>query len=249
MRGVATIYRRELAGLFFAPLAWVLLCLGLLYNGFFFLFFLKSSGGLVNPALELALGGGLPFWFLMVLLPPLLTMRMVSEESRSGMLEFLLTAPVKDGAVVLGKALAATTFLALFFAAIPLYGVLLAALGAPPDWGQLATGYAGAVLLSALFAALGLFASALSGTPLLAAFLATLGNLALVFLPFASGGVRGFAPQVFDWIARRVNVIAAIQGSFLTGALDSAHVVFLLAWTAVFLFAATRAVEARRWWP
>jgi len=248
MRGVLTIYRRELSGLFFGPLAWVLLCLGLLYNGFFFLFYLKSGGGLVNQALELSLGGGLPFWFLMVLLPPLLTMRMISEESRSGMLEFLLTAPVTDSALVLGKALAATTFLGLVFAVVPLYGALLALLGAPPDWGQIATGYAGAVLTGALFSALGLFASALSGTPLLAAFLATLANLAVVFLPFASAGVRGYAPRVFDWIGERVSVIGAFQGSFLTGALDSSHVVFFLAWTAVFLFAATRAIEARRWW-
>jgi ABC-2 type transport system permease protein len=248
MSGIGTIYRRELAGLFFAPLAWVLLCLGLAYNGFFFLFYLKSGGGLVNQAFQLSLGGGLPFWFLMVMLPPLVTMRMISEERRSGMLEFLLTAPVRDAAVVLGKALAATTFLAFFYAAVPLYGVLLAALGAAPDWGQLLTGYVGAVLTGALFSAVGLFASALSGTPLLAAFLATLANLALVFLPFASGGVHGFAPRVFDWIARRVNVIGAFQGSFLTGALDSAHAVFFLAWTGVFLFAATRAVEARRWW-
>jgi len=246
MTGIATIYRRELSGLFFAPLAWVLLCLGLLYNGFFFLFYLKSGGGLVNQAFELTLGGGLPFWFLMVMLPPLVTMRMISEESRSGMLEFLLTAPVRDAAVVLGKAAAATTFLALFYATVPLYGVVLAALGAPPDWGQLATGYAGAVLTGALFSSLGLFASALSGTPLLAAFLATLANLAVVFLPVASGGVRGFAPRVFDWITRRADVVGAFRGSFLTGALDSAHVVFFLAWTAVFLFAAARAVEARR---
>ncbi len=212
MRGFATIYRRELAGLFFGPLAWVLLCLGLAYNGAFFLFYLKSSGGLVNAALELSLGGGLPFWFLIVLLPPLITMRMISEEHKSGMLELLLTAPVGDAAVVLGKAFAATTFLALFFLVVPLYGLLLAALGAPPDWGQVATGYFGTVLTGALFSAVGLCASSLCGTPLLAAFLAALANLTLVFLPFATSGVRGYAPRFFDWIGARVNVIGAFQG-------------------------------------
>ena len=96
MRGGFEIFRRELSALFLGPLAWVLLCLGLLFNGLFTLLYLREGGGLVNPALELALGRGLPFWFLMLTLPPLVTMRMISEESRSGMLEYLLTAPVSD---------------------------------------------------------------------------------------------------------------------------------------------------------
>ena len=248
MSGLATIFRRELAALFFAPLAWVLLCIGLAYNGVWMLFFLRHTGGMVNQSLSMSLGGWLPFWMLTLALPPLLTMRMISEESRTGMLEYLLTAPVGDAAVVVGKALAATAFLAVLLLSVPIFGVACAALGAAPDWGQLFTGYLGAVLTAALFVSIGILASALSGTPLVAAFLALVLNLAVLFLPLGAGTLRGFAPTTVDWLTKRVDVMYTLRSSFLTGALDTQHVVFFVAWIAALLFAATRVVEARRWW-
>src|SRR4030095_12580156 len=88
-------------------------------------------------ALGFVLGGALPPWLLLVFLPPLLTMRMISEGSASGILEFLPTSPVSDAAVVLGKALAATTLLALMWASTFLFALLVQALGAQPDLGLL----------------------------------------------------------------------------------------------------------------
>jgi len=247
VKGLLAVYRRELAGLFLAPLAWILLCLTLAYDAFFFLLVLGRNGGEVNAALTLLLGGGWPFWFLVLFVPPLLTMRMISEESRSGLLEFLLTAPVSDAAVVSGKALAATTFLALTWASVFLHGALVQVLGGAPDWGQLCTAWLGATLVSALFSAVGLVASALSSTPLVAAFLATLANIALVFLPNLGSALRGVPRGALEWAIDKVDVIGHFQRSFLTGALDSAHVVFFLAWTLALLFVAVRTVESRRW--
>ena len=247
MKGLGALYRRELAGLFFAPLAWILFFLTLLYNGFWFLFFLEQNGGEVNRSLMWMLGGTQTFWWVAMFLPPLLTMRMISEESRSGLLEFLLTAPVSDAAVVVGKALAATTFLALVWGSVWGYAVVLALLGAPPDWGLLFTVWTGAVLVSAMFSALGLVASALSGTPLVAAFLAFVGNFALVWTPVLVRSVRGVSPAFKQDVLKRFDLVGLLQRSFLTGALDSAHVVFFLAWTALFLFMAVRIIEARRW--
>lgn len=246
MKGVLAILRRELAGLFLAPLAWILFFLALLFQAYFFLLALDRNGGEVNGALSLVLGGGWPFWCLLVVVPPLLTMRMISEESRTGLLEFLLTAPVSDAAVVVGKGLAATFFLSALWASVPLIGLLTAALGAPPDWGQVFTQWLGAALVSALFCSLGLVASALSATPLVAAFLAFLVNLGLICLPLVQGSVRGRSERL-AWLIERLDVLAHFQGSFLTGALDSAHVVFFLAWTLAALFVAVRLVETRRW--
>jgi ABC-2 type transport system permease protein len=246
MKGLGAILRRELAGLFLAPLAWIVFFLAMLFQAYFFLLALDRNGGEVNGALSLVLGGGWPFWYLMLFVPPLLTMRMISEESRTGLLEFLLTAPVSDAAVVVGKALAATFFLAVLWGTVPLVGLLVAALGAPPDWGQLLTEWIGATLVSGLFCALGLIASALSATPLIAAFLAILVNIALVYLPLVASSVRGTSPSL-TWILERIDVLAHFQGSFLTGALDTAHVVFFLAWTLAALFVAVRLVETRRW--
>jgi ABC-2 type transport system permease protein len=247
VKGLFAIYRRELAGLFLAPLAWVLLFLVLLYQAYFFLVALGMHGGEVNGALIFVLGGGTPFWLLSLILPPLLTMRMISEESRSGLLEFLLTAPVSDAAVVVGKALAATTFLALLWATTFLFALLVQLLGAPPDWGWLAAAWLGATLVSALFAALGLIASALFATPLLAAFMAILVNIALFAVPFLGRAWSGPFGERLASVLEHVDVLAHFQGSFLSGALDTTHLAFFLAWIAAALFLAVRAVESRRW--
>jgi ABC-2 type transport system permease protein len=248
MRGLFAVAERELMGLFLAPLAWILLCLTLFYNAFFFLLYLeRSTGGDVDGALLLLAGGDFSFWILTIVLPPLVTMRMISEESRSGVLEFLLTAPVEDWAVVAGKALAATLFLSVVWACAPLYGLVCALLGAAPDWGQVLVAWLGTTAVSGLFAALGLLASAVSSTPLVAATLAIIANIFVVFLPILAHGARGIAPELLGDVVRWLDVKAHMQGSFLTGALDSGHLVFFAAWTLALLFLAVRAVEARRW--
>lgn len=248
MRGLLAVAERELMGLFLAPLAWILLCLTLFYNAFFFLLYLQqSTGGDVDGALLLLAGGDFSFWILTIVLPPLVTMRMISEESRSGVLEFLLTAPVEDWAVVGGKALAATLFLALVWSCAPLYGLCCSLLGAGPDWGQVLVAWLGTTAVSALFAALGLVASALSSTPLVAATLAIIANLFVVFLPILAHGARGLAPELLGGAAQWVDVKAHMQGSFLTGAIDTGHLVFFAAWTFALLFLAVRVVESRRW--
>lgn len=247
MKGLGAIYRRELAALFLAPLAWILFCLVLFYEAHFFLLALELSRGEVNGALTLFVGGGFPFWFLVMFVPPLLTMRMLSEESRSGLLEFLLTAPVSDAAVVTGKWLAATTFLALLWSNVFVYAGAVAFLGAAPDWGVLFAAWLGASLVGALFSGLGLVMSALCATPLLAAFLAILASIALVYLPLLRSAARGILGGKLSGVLAHLDVHAHLSGSFLRGALDSGHVLFFLAWSAAALFVAVRAVESRRW--
>ncbi|MFT5288515.1 MAG: ABC-2 type transport system permease protein [Planctomycetota bacterium] len=248
MKGFLAIFRRELSGLFFAPLAWVLLLLTLFYQAFFFLLYLEASGGEVNLAISWILGGTYSFWYLVLFLPPLVTMRMISEETRSGLLEYLLTSPVGDAAVVVGKAAAATSFFAVLWSATFLYGLLCQYLGAAPDWGVLFTAWLGATAVSALFCSLGLLWSALTSTPLLAAFLALLSNLTLVFLvPLLGRSLRGYSRATVDAVVEKIDVVSHLQSSFLRGVLDSGHVVFFVAWTCTLLFLTVRKIESRRW--
>jgi ABC-2 type transport system permease protein len=247
MGGVWTIYRRELIGLFLGPLAWVLLGLALALDGFFFTYYLAGTGGDVNYALQLAGGGSLLWWALAILLPPLLTMRMISEEARTGTLEFLLTAPVRDGAVVLGKLMAATTVMAVLWSANVVYAATLSGLGVAPDWGPVWSTLLGALLVSALFCAIGLVTSAGTGTPLLAAFLAFCANLALLSLPFLRGLLVLPPEHWFLSLLRHVDVVGQVQSSFLLGVIDTQHVAFFLVWTAFCAVLATRLLEARRW--
>lgn len=244
MRGTIAIYRREIAGLFLGPLAWLLLALAFLLNGYVFVLSLKTTGGDVDAAVALAMGRSWVFWALLVLLPPLLTMRMISEESRNGLLEFLLTAPVSDAAVVLGKFLAALTFLAILWSSIAVYAFALAGLGVAPDTGVLFGSWMGAVLVSGLFCAIGLCASSMTNTPVLSAFAAILVNIAVVISPLL---VRLWDQRWLHNLIARIDVIDHHTSAFLLGVLDTSYVVFFAAWTALFLFLTVRILEARRW--
>lgn len=248
MSGVFTIYRRELAGLFLSPLAWVLLCVALAFNGFFFSLFVSLFQGDVGEAFAFFLGGSQTFWLMIVLLPPLLTMRMFSEESRTGVLEFLLTAPVTDAAVVLGKLAAATSVMGLLWSSVLIYGMSAQALGTAPDWPPIVSGVIGATLVSAIFCAVGLAVSACTNTPLLAAFLAVLANAALLALPLVEQLVPTPPGHWFKLALGHANIVTQFHASFSSGVLDSRQFVFFGVWTGFFVFLATRILEARRWW-
>ncbi len=246
MSGVWIICRREVAGLFLGPLAWVILGIALFLNGYFFTLVLADQGD-VMQSIAVALGGGWPFWAMLAVIPPLLTMRMVSEESKSGVLEFLLTAPVTDFAVIAGKLLAATFFMSLLWCSVLVCGGVLAGLGVAPDWGGLLWSYCGAVFVSALFCAIGLTLSASTQTPLLAAFFAFIANLVVLTLPLLSDYFRSPPGGTLRVWIRNFDVVWQYQSSFLRGVLDTSHLVFFIAWTGFFLFLATRFLESRRW--
>lgn len=250
MKGLIAITRRELSGLFLQPLAWVLLCLALLLHGMFLSAYLIQTGGDVRLA-TIASFGQVSFWILGLLLAPLLTMRMVSEEARSGILEFLLTAPVSELAVVVGKHLAATTFFAILWSTSLLFAAGAAALGAQVDWAQLWIGYLGAVLVSGLFCAIGLFTSTLTSTPILSAFLAFLISAAMLMLPGVLAGywsnAWGFDERMLFLVTSKFDVFDRFGNSFLLGAVDSGHLVFFLVWIGLFLFLSVRLLETRRW--
>jgi ABC-2 type transport system permease protein len=247
MRGVVTIYRRELAGLFLSPLAWALLCVALVLNGYLFTIYLSYSGGDVGLSLSLALGVGKLFWGFLLFLPPLITMRMISEEARTGLLEFLLTAPVTDLAVIVGKLAAATTLMGLLWSTTLLYAVIVQGLGTPPDWPPVLSSVLGATLVSALFCSIGLVASAATDTPLLAAFLAFIANALVFSLPLAGELLKLPQGHWFNFALGHANVVTQFQASFGSGVLDTKHLVFFVVWTAFFVFLATRLLEARRW--
>jgi ABC-2 type transport system permease protein len=230
-----------LAALFLGPLAWTLLFLALLFEGLLFVEQLKAGAGDVDVALRYA---QVVAFYVAVFAAPLVTMRMISEESRGGLLEYLLTAPVTDGAVVAGKFLAATSFFAILAGSTFVYAFAVSRNGVAVDVGTLVTGWLGIVLAAGLFSAIGLLASSLTSTPIVAAFAAIVLDLALVLAPQL--GRLSSAPWAGRAVAR-IDVTDHLSSSFLRGALDSAHLVFFLAWTGLFLFLCARAIETRRW--
>lgn len=260
MSGTLVVARRELFGLFTAPFTWIVLVVVVLLNGMLFNAVLAGTGGSIMDALSNVMAGPM-FWLWMVVLPALLAMRLIAEESRSGTLEYLLTAPVGDAAVVTGKFLAAAGFMALLWTSALLYAGAIATAGGAPDWPAVIGTWFGAVLVSSMFVALGLFASTFTSTPLLAAFLAMIACVLWLALPAL---IVELLSYVVPLIARTEEARQAVyeragavianmdasthfERSFKKGIFDTSEVVFFLTWTGLFLFLTARSMEARRW--
>ena len=259
MSGTLVVARRELSGLFKAPFTWAILLIVLFLNALFFNAFLGGNGN-VGDALEQTMTG-FTFWVWMVFLPALLAMRLIAEESRTGTLEYLLTAPVSDVAVVVGKFLAATAFLSVLWTSSLMYAGMVDVVGGRPDWSAIFGTWIGTVFVSALFVAIGMFASTFTSTPLLAAFLSMVACVGWLLVPILAQEALGYLVPLLAKTAEARQEITDIavsivgnmdayghfQRSFRLGIIDTAEIVFFLSWTALFLFLTARSIEARRW--
>lgn len=183
--------------------------------------------------------------FITMVVAPLLTMRLIADERRSGSWELLMTAPVSDRQVVAAKYAAAAVVYFAFIAPLWIFhGVLWAFFDATPDWGLLIGVTCGTLLTGLLFLAVGMFTSALTSLQLWAALMAFMINTALWLV----GRLATFAPPGSS-VRRILDYVSLDQQirTFHNGLIDLRHVVFLLSLTAFVLFATTRIIESRRW--
>jgi ABC-2 type transport system permease protein len=243
MRAVWATYTRELRAYFFAPLAYVVLFFFLIVTG---VIFINLVGNLVDPRV-MAPDPALSYffrssWLMLILLAPVLTMRLISEELRSGSIEILMTAPITEAQVVAGKYLAALTFYASLWLPTLAYALLIAR-QSEVDWGPVAAGYVGILGIGALLLAVGTFASAMTRSQLVAAMV----SVALVFLLFLLGIFEGQVDterlkQALDY----VNLWNHID-EFARGIVDTRRLAYYGTGVLFFLFLATRALEDKKW--
>jgi ABC-2 type transport system permease protein len=244
MRAVLATYSRELRAYFFSPLAYVVLFFFLVVNGFIFSVIVTSLSDPRSPAgPPLAFFfGGFFFWMLLLLITPVLTMRLISEELRSGSVEVLMTAPITEGQVVAGKYLAVLTFYAALWAPTLAYAGILA-YNAKVDWGPVAAGYLGILCIGALLLAIGTFASAMTRSQLVAAFI----TIALVLLLFVLGLIDNlFTSEITKQILGYLNLVGHME-DFAKGIVDTRRLVFYASASWFFLFLASRALEDKKW--
>ncbi|MCI0589101.1 MAG: ABC transporter permease subunit [Planctomycetes bacterium] len=241
-----TVARRELAAFFYSPIAYGIATIVLLLNGVFFYIYLSHPAvdGDLKQTIPFFYGGFLFYWFLALLVPPILTMRLFAEEKRSGTIEMLMTAPVTDAAVVLGKYAGVLAYYAALWLPSLLYFLLVRALGGEPDFGLVASCLLGTLLVGALFLSIGLFASACTSNQVLAAAAGLVLNLLLFFLPLlATLAIRPATKELLE----RFSIYEIVFSGFLTGLVDTAHVVYFVSLAGFFLFLTVRVVEARKW--
>lgn len=244
MRRLLAIYRRELLSYFTSPVAYIILFVFLLANGVTFVFSLNLLKGQIEDILR-ALYGGMVFWFLVLLIPPLLTMRSFAEERRTGTFELLVTTGISESALVGGKFLASWTyFLFLWATLIPVH--LMIGQVAEPEWGVIYAYHFGLASIGAVFCATGLFASTLSKNQLAAASIAMILNLLIFFLHyFRNFYQRGdLELRYFDYLSPSYHFV----NDFSNGVIDLRYVVLYGSVSLLFLFLAVKALEWRRWW-
>jgi ABC-2 type transport system permease protein len=244
MRAVLATYSRELRAYFFSPLAYVILFFFLVVNGVIFSVIVTSLSDPRSPAgPPLAFFfGGFFFWMLLLLITPVLTMRLISEELRSGSVEVLMTAPITEGQVVAGKYLAVLTFYASLWAPTLAYAGILA-YNAKVDWGPVAAGYLGILGVGALLLSIGTFASAMTRSQLVAAFI----TIALVLLLFVLGLIDNlFTSEITKQTLGYLNLVGHME-DFAKGIVDTRRLVFYASASWFFLFLASRALEDKKW--
>jgi ABC-2 type transport system permease protein len=179
--------------------------------------------------------------FLMFLVAPLLTMRLLSEEYRTGTIETLMTAPVSDAQVVIGKFLGALVFFVFMLLPTAAYVAVLQILGRP-DLGLVGASYVGLLLMGAEFLAVGLFCSALTRNQILAGTLALVLLLVLWLLGAFAERVAGPLRPVLEYGGTMAHF-----RPFTDGRVAFQDVVYFLTVTAFWLFLAVRALESKRW--
>jgi ABC-2 type transport system permease protein len=238
MSNVGTVAGRELGAYFLSPIAYAVNAVFLFACGMAFGLGTFFNGG------EASLRSMFEFWIVLILVfvLPMLTMRLVSDELRTGTIETLMTVPVTETDIVLGKFLGAFAFFLILLVAILLYPLLLSMYGSI-DLKLLLCHYIGLVLLGALYIAVGLFFSACTKHQVIAVLISF---ALLALMTFAS---HALAQLVEGWprvILQQISVRTHFS-EFVRGMLDLNHVVFFLTTTGFFLFLTVKRLEMRRW--
>ena len=247
MTAILTIARREMLSFFVSPIAYVVMTVWLLFFGIVFYLlamFFSSQPGASAGILESFFGGTTLFHIGLLTFSPALTMRLLAEERSSGTIETLMTAPVTELQIVLGKYLAAVSFWIVLWIPTVAYVWLAARTGEDVvDWGAVAATYVGILCIGIFYMAVGLFMSAVARNQIVAAMLTflVLGGLFVI-------GLAGYATlddktrAVFEYLG-----LWSQMSSFAKGVVDTRYVVYDLSGAALCLFLSVRVLGANRW--
>ena len=236
MRTAQAVAWKEIQIYFSSPTAYIVGMMFLALSGFFF------ARDLNDPFPQASLvnffdGATIIF----ILIAPALTMRLMAEEQKLGTIELLLTSPVRDWEVIIGKYVASFVFL-IATLSLTLYYTILLYVFASPDPGPIYAGYLGLALYGGAALAIGLLCSTLTSNQIVAAVVAMGILLVMFFADLAADNIGGTASTIISEISIRSHF-----EDFARGIIDTKHVVYYLSVIAFFLFMSVRALESRRW--
>ncbi|NLF39983.1 ABC transporter permease subunit [bacterium] len=246
MRTFLTLYKRELATLFFTPVGYIIMCVFLGVLGWVFWLLvqvlnLPASYRFNEDVFSILFGGTFFYWIVLAAVASALTMRLFAEERRSGTIEVLMTAPVSDLAVVLSKYCAALSFLLLMWAPTAVFVIVLSRF-ATVDYGVVLSGYVGTVLLCAMLTAVGLLVSSFTRSQIVSFIISFVVILMLFSLSFMQTVVSPFWRALYSY----TSILEQFK-DFPKGVVDSRPVVYFISVTLFLLFCTVHSLESRKW--
>jgi ABC-2 type transport system permease protein len=251
VRNVFAIAGKELRSYFASPMGYILIGLFALLFGAFFRVYLT---GFAQRSQQMAMGGGninVNEWMIagvlhnaaiiILFIMPMITMRTYSEEKRSGTMELLLTSPLTDLQIILGKFLGAMGLFAAMLLVTAVDIAILFRLG-NPEWKPVVIGYFGLLLLGGCFLSLGLLISSTTKNQIVAGVM-TFGVFLLLWI------VNWFADMVGPTTRELLNYVSitAHLEDFTRGILDTKHIVYYLSFITFGLFLTAKSVDSERW--
>jgi ABC-2 type transport system permease protein len=235
MSATLAITKRELRTYFNSPVAYIVVTVFMLLAGYLF----WNTVFIERQAEMRGYFGLMPMLFTFII--PAITMRLLAEEKGSGTLELLITMPVRDWEVVVGKFLAAVGLLAVLLLLTLVYAFTLAAIG-PVDKGPAYGGFFGLLLMGSAYAAIGVMASSLTRNQIVAFILA----FAISFGLYLFGRVVQITPPALQPIVAFLSIDNHFE-AISRGVIDSRDVFYYLSVIAICLMVATAALESRKW--
>lgn len=229
------VLKRELSAYFSSPIGYIYLAVFYVFSGYFFFGVLYSN----TTSLSNVFNG---MFTIIMLLIPILTMRLMSEDLKNKTDQALLTAPISLLSLVLGKFLSALIVYCLGVAITLVYAIVIATF-APPDWTVIFGNVLGMLLLGAALIAIGMFISALTENQVIAA----VGGFAVGFSLILVNSLSSLISA--EWLKKFVSGLSFMEryDEFTNGILDISNIFFFISICAVFVFFTVRVFEKRRW--
>jgi ABC-2 type transport system permease protein len=237
MRGITLIFSKELSTYLSSPMAYIVSAIFIALSGASFTTYLAQTSYTdtsIRGFLEAA-------QLLIMLFSVLLTMRLISEEKKLGTWELLLTAPVREYEIVLGKFFSSLFVLAGMLILTLYFPILLMIFG-DPDTGPILTSYLGLILLGSASLAIGIFTSSLTANQIVSAVIAVGILYGLWFLGIISNLIPEPASDILSYFSLSYHF-----PNFIRGVVDTRDIIYYISVTAVFLFLSVRSIETERW--
>ena len=235
MQNILTIYKKELKSYFNSPIAYIVIIVFLTIVGWFFVNgFFGNNTTSMRPLFDFV-----PFVFLFFI--PAITMRSFSEEKKQGTIELLLTKPVNDSELVIGKFLAALVL--TLFTLLPTVIYLLVAVNlGEMDWGSIIGGYIGLILMAGVYIGIGIFASSLTENQVISFIV----SFIVVFALFMMGKIL---TQISPGLVSAVEYVSTDYHftNISRGVIDSRNIIYYFSMIFFTIFLTKVSIESRKW--